>query len=157
MQNQSTIETKGDSKQKQSRRKRRHWYDHEKIDIVAQYDRGELYAARGHPGFVIDPKSKEKLPRFLIENWKRQFKNFGLIKGQTAKKVFSKPAPVKVEAQPAPALPVQNGTEKEPTVQKLLVKTLIENEQLKSKLIELQKMARRQKYVQGQTSTTVEV
>lgn len=107
-----------------TKRRRRHWYDHEKLNIIQAYDKGDLEAAPGKPNFVIDPKSKETLSIFLIESWKDSFRTLGLIK--KGKQVVEKPVAVSNVTQNIPA--------NRDTMQSLLLDALLENKMLKEQL-----------------------
>lgn len=57
-------------------RMRRHWYDHEKLEIIRKYEAGKLYTAG--PRQVLEPKYEEPLPIEVIGRWKSQFKKLGI-------------------------------------------------------------------------------
>lgn len=114
------VTTESTVQENSPKRRRRHWYDHEKLVIINSYDKGELYPAKGKPNCVIDPKSNEILSLFLIEGWRDQFRGLGLIKSEKKKD------PVKLSPQTL--------DKEESSMQNLLVKVLMENEQLKQAL-----------------------
>lgn len=124
-----TNETKGESKS-ETRRRRRHWYDHEKVRIINAYDAGQLESVYSKPNLVVDPKSKEQLSIFLIEGWKDQFRTLGILKA-------TKQAPKAVQQD------VQKMPQSADAVQTLLVNVLLENQKLKAVLEGLKKSGRK--------------
>jgi len=150
---------KGTKKMNQKRQatqiKRRHWYDHEKLDIIRAYDAGELLKVPGSsPVSVSDPKSGEELRIALIELWKSQFKSRGLDPEMTTRRVERR-MDVQYGLKPGPQQPkTKSVTERfkpyegsgngdnSNQMQKLLVSTLLENEYLKTMVNELKGQVR---------------
>lgn len=110
------------------RRNRRHWYDHEKLGIIAAYDQGQLPKAKGSPNCVYDPKSKEELSIFAIEQWKDQFRTMGVLEGRI------RPAPVKQSKVVTVPQKVAEPVLEELAMEKLLLKALIRNQELEEQL-----------------------
>lgn len=140
------AELKTESKTKTSnRRRRRHWYDHEKIAIVEKYDRGELYPIPGQPDCVVDPKSKEELLVSTIRDWRNHLIDLGLIKKP---RVAAEPVAVKTPVDFKGFLEVTPTDAKEASMQNLLVQTLLENQKLKEMLGKVKQSATRLKKVE---------
>ena len=131
------------SKYSRARRKRRHWYDHEKIAIIKSYDNGELLKIPGEPSYVTDPKSNETLSVFAIEDWRDHFRTLGILSGKTKPMVQTKVTQPVVNTpvfnEEFKTQPTQESVKVERSMQTLLIKTLIENEKLKETVQELRK------------------
>lgn len=126
-------------------RKRRHWYDHEKLAILSAFDKNELNADPKKANNIIDPKSGQSLPVFLIEAWRDSFRALGLIK-KAAIEIKSQTVikPTATETK------VNNQEE----FQKLLVNILIENQRLKEMVNSYKKGAGRKSRILSPESVT---
>lgn len=118
---------------KNAKRDRRHWYDHEKQEIIGKYAAGELQKIRGKKDTFLDPKSGRELTLTAIDNWKKQFKKLGIALSYQTRK--SEVTPKARELRSEFNLPVPH--KDEVSMQTLLVKTLLENERLREVLASL--------------------
>ena len=71
---------------------RRHWYDHEKLEIIQKYESGALEKVPTDPYFVIDPKSKKEQKdietlKSLVLRLSLENENLKRLLNRTAKRI----------------------------------------------------------------------
>lgn len=100
--------------------KRRHWYDHEKLEIIKAHDAGVLKPLGSLS--VEDPKSGGELLLTVIEEWRDQFKKLGI-------KVPDRPPKTKLQRPLGPKTIEDLLIDEE-----ILLKALIENKRIQESL-----------------------
>lgn len=108
-------------------RNRRHWYDHEKLSIIKDYDAQKLYTFPGEPDSVTDPKSKGPLAVKLIEEWRTSFIKLGILKRSVPKTVEIK------------TFKKQPFSSEETTAKDIILDLVKENQILRQRIAELDK------------------